>query len=79
MKFYKLKVNDDIFKFNELIFDNNLQLISDCKNSLAEYLNQYLEEVDCKDEKEFISIVSEDLKLDNQFYIKYKRLPNYKN
>jgi hypothetical protein len=69
MKFFKLKVNDDIFKFNELAFDNNLQLVNDSKKMLIDFLNQYLEEIDCKDEKEFISIVSEDLKLDNQLRI----------
>ena len=69
MKFFKLKVNDDIFKFNELVFDTNLQLVNDSKNTLVDFLNKYLEEINCKDEKEFISIVSEDLKLDNQLRI----------
>jgi hypothetical protein len=69
MKFFKLKVNDDIFKFNELVFNNNLQLVSESRKLLIEFLNQYLEEINCKNDKEFISIISEQLKLDNQLRI----------
>jgi len=69
MKFYKLKTNEDVFKFNELIFDNNLNLTDESKIKLVDFLKEYLEEINCKDDKEFISIISEQLKLDNQLRI----------
>jgi hypothetical protein len=69
MKFYKLKTNEDIFKFSELIFDNDLNLINESKIKLVNFLKEYLEEINCKDNKEFISIISEQLKLDNQLRI----------
>jgi hypothetical protein len=69
MKFYKLKTNEDVFKFNELIFDNNLNLTDESKIKLVDFLKEYLEEINCKDDKEFISIISEQLKLDNKLRI----------
>jgi len=69
MKFYKLKTNEDIFKFNELIFENDLNLTNESKVKLVDFLKEYLEEINCKNDKEFISIISEQLKLDNQLRI----------
>jgi len=69
MKFYKLKTNEDSFKFHELVFDDNLNLTNESREKLVEFLNQYLELIECNTEKDFISIISEDLKLDNQMRI----------
>jgi hypothetical protein len=66
MKFFKLKPNDDSFKFDSLEFTDDLKLTDDSKNKLVLYLNALVDVVDCPSQKDFISIISEDLKLDNQ-------------
>jgi len=66
MKFFKLKPNEDSFKFDSLEFTDDLKLTEDSKNRLVLYLNELVDVIDCPNQKDFISIISEDLKLDNQ-------------
>jgi hypothetical protein len=62
MKIFKLKTNDDVFKFESLEFTDDLQLSVDSKNRLVEYINTIFEEIEYNDDKDFISIISEGLK-----------------
>lgn len=66
MKLYKLKMNEDTFKFSSLNFTDELNLTEESKNSLVEYLNTIFEEITFKTDKDFISIISEGLNVDNQ-------------
>ena len=64
MKFYKLKANEDIFKFDTLEFTDDLKLTEESKNRLEEFLKDYVEVIEYKTQKEFISIITEQLNLD---------------
>jgi len=66
MKFFKLKPNDDSFKFDSLEFTDDLKLTEDSKSKLLLHLNGLIDIIDCVDQKDFITIISDDLKLDNQ-------------
>jgi len=66
MKFFKLKSNSDSFKFDSLQFTDDLKLTEESKNSFLLYLNDLIDVIDCTDQKDFITIISDDLKLDNQ-------------
>jgi len=61
MKFYKLKSNEDIFKFDTLEFTDDLKLTEDSKKRLEDFLKDYVEVIEYKDQKEFISIITEQL------------------
>jgi len=65
MKFYKLKKNNDLLKFDSLEFLDDLNLKKEFKNRLVEYLKSLIEEYDSKNDKEFMSIISEHLNIDN--------------
>ena len=65
MKFYKLKKNNDVFKFETLNFTDDLKLTDDSKNELVNYLNSIIEEIDVKNSTEFISCITEYLNIDN--------------
>ena len=69
MKFLKLRINQDVFKFDTLEFTNDLLLTDDSKLRLTEYLNSLVEIIDVKSDKEFISIISEQLNIDNKINI----------
>lgn len=63
MKLYKIKANEDTFKFDTLEFTDDLKLTENSKNSLVEYLTALIEEVDFKNRTEFISKITELLKV----------------
>jgi len=65
MKFLRLKINQDIFKFNEIKFTNDLILSEESKSSLIEYLTPFVEVIEVKSDKEFISVISEQLDINN--------------
>jgi hypothetical protein len=55
MKFYKLKSNEDIFKFDTLEFTDDLKLTEDSKKRLEDFLKDYVEVIEYKDQKELIN------------------------
>jgi hypothetical protein len=63
MKLFKLKANEDTFKFDTLEFTDELKLKDDSKAKLVEYLNTLIEEVDFNDDTEFITKITEFLKV----------------
>ena len=65
MKFLKLKINQDVFKFDEIEFTDDLQLTEESKLKLIEYFTPFLEVIEAKSDKEFISIISEQLNINN--------------
>jgi len=64
MNLYKLKANEDTFKFETLEFTDDLKLNDDSKNRLVEYLTTLIEEISFKDDQEFITKITELLKVD---------------
>jgi len=66
MKFYKLRMNDDTFKFNNLKFDNDLKITNESKNNLVKYLNDYVVEIEYNNQKEFIELISNSLNLNDK-------------
>jgi len=65
MKFFKLKINSDVFKFDEIKFTDELQLTEESKLKLIEYFTPFLEVIEAKSDKEFISIITEQLDINN--------------
>jgi len=64
MKFFKLKTNDDTFKFDTLEFTDELKLTDESRIRLVEYLTGLIEEINFKDNTEFITKISDLLKVD---------------
>ena len=63
MKLFKLKAKEDTFKFDTLEFTDELKLKDDSKAKLVEYLNTLIEEVNFNDDTEFITKITELLKV----------------
>jgi hypothetical protein len=63
MKLYKIKANEDTFKFDTLEFTDDLKLTENSKNTLVEYLTTLIEEISFKDDSEFITKITELLKV----------------
>ena len=65
MIIYKLKKNNDVFKFDTLEFTDDIKLTEESKGKLVEYLNTILEPVECKTDKEFMSVITEELNIND--------------
>ena len=63
MIIYKLKKNNDVFKFDTLEFTDDIKLTEESKGKLVEYLNNILEPIECKTDKEFMSVITEELNI----------------
>jgi len=66
MKLFKLKANEDTFKFDTLEFTDDLKLTDDSKTKLVEYLTTLIEEFSFNDDTEFITLITELLKVDKE-------------
>ena len=66
MKLFKLKANEDTFKFDTLEFTDDLKLTDDSKTRFVEYLNTLIEEINFKNDTEFITLITELLKVDKE-------------
>jgi hypothetical protein len=71
MIIYKLKKNNDVFKFDTLEFTDDIKLTEESKGKLVEYLNTILEPIECKTDKEFMSVITEELNIND-----YDRIGN---
>jgi len=64
MKLFKLKANEDTFKFDTLEFTDELQLTDESRIRLVEYLTGIIEEINFKNDTDFISKITDVLKVD---------------